>query len=927
MQRPRPRLRRLQTDLGGIFRLTVSNETGATVVIEDNDERNYLVLESGVTSLEIPDNLSPGVVLNGVNESGGTVNFITEVRWIHRLRRRHSHPQRPTILRDQNRPAQSSPDRRRLTMVIAARYIGALIGSTGTQETVLQQFALEDTSGNGSSGFFRVGLAFEKGDVPTGQLPIARLDDGTPVRTALMETNSWSDGSLRKATMVGEVAGGVSGSVMIEVTAGVGTQGTSGLDAFAYISAETDFKVRVTNHSGSVSGGLPNRTYLLNVALLNASRREIQADTPVCVRVFAWGHPGSEKHLMALHYVDLWLDQSGDVVGVEWTPVMSQHWWVDDPFGDGAAPKEQRIYDAVLVNGANELEGFGGLQHGYYCRWAGLRTADDAEHARRLWINQGTAMPTLKLAYGATSKRRMMRAGYLPPLAEGYSYDSSRFNSFYLPLGEDTGAVVHNHRRAINGTGGYNGRGAISNMDSMTLVEQTAALWRISRVSAQAGLAAHFHVRDHRPVAGDVSFGLIPAPVQQQGAQAYPGLADEIVAVVGASGGLEQDVPDGGLGAFTNWDEAHHVSYSYFMAFVEGEAYLADAVLSAFDTPYRRSFHNEFGSDPFRQFYLVADRRDALAIPDDRYGAVYATALQERNLGWGQFAANRAYQLLPDSDRHRPYLDIMFQNLSDWINDSLAFFPPDHLAKGGWATRLGPAGSPWMNNFGVLAFWDATLLGDDQGWSGFRALAEQNTRLIANMWQHPYSTVTNRDMRFHDNERLQSVDPAESLNLRPAAIVNSIVTCKLVAGLSIRNGDFIYFSLRDDSGNALTLPPEVQTATRYHVVNADIGSSTFQLALTPGGPPITISDSDAWFGVFAADYVDVSPIGTGGAFLPPADSFGQIAYAAIERAYGARSANVSSQLIETARNFYAPRTDLWQGESFATWNYDGDLIR
>ena len=68
----------LQSDLGGVFRLAVSNETSATVVIEDNDERNYLVLESGVTTLEIPDSLALGVVLNGVNESGGVVNIVSE---------------------------------------------------------------------------------------------------------------------------------------------------------------------------------------------------------------------------------------------------------------------------------------------------------------------------------------------------------------------------------------------------------------------------------------------------------------------------------------------------------------------------------------------------------------------------------------------------------------------------------------------------------------------------------------------------------------------------------------------------------------------------------------------------------------------------------------------------------------------------------
>ncbi|MEM7044547.1 MAG: hypothetical protein AAF543_17200 [Pseudomonadota bacterium] len=813
-------------------------------------------------------------------------------------------------------------------MVIAARYISALISSTGTAApTVLHSFSLEDTSGSGSTGFFRVGLAFEKGDVPSGNLPAARLNDGTPVRSAVMETNTWSDGSLRKATLVGEVPGGVSGSATIEVLAEPGTQGASGLDPIAYLFANTDFKVRVTNHSGSVGAGLPNRTYLLNIALLDPDRREIQADNPVCVRLFAWGAPAAEKHLMCLHYVDLWLDDLGQVVGVEWTPVMSQHWWVTDPFGNGPAPKEKRIYDAVLVDGSTELEGFAGLEHGYYCRWAGLRTADDDQHARRLWFDKGTAMPTLRLAYGPVSKRRMMRAGYLPPLAQGFTYDSSRFSRFYLPLGETTGAVAHNHRRAINGTGGYNGRGSISNMDSMALVEQTADLWRVSRVSAQAGLAVHFHVRDHRTVGSDVSAGLIPAPVSQLGAQSYPGLADEVVAVTGTGGTLAQDAPDGGLGTFTNWDDAHHVSYSYFMAFVEGEAYLADAVLSAFDTPYRRSFFNEFGTNPFRQFYLVEARRNALSIPNERYGAVHATAIQERSLAWGQLAANRAYQLLPDNDRHRPYLDNMFQNLSDWIEASLAFFPADHLAKGGWASRLGTGGSPWMNSFSVLAFWDAAALGDDQGWGGYRAFAEQTTKLIANMWQHPYSTVTQRDMRFYDVERLQSVDPNESLVLRPATIEGSVVTCSLVTGLAVRNGDLVYFSLFDEQANAQILPPEVSTATPYYAVNADPNARSFQLATTPGGSPIAISDASAALGVFAADFVDVTPIGQGGAFLPPADSFSQITYAAIQHAYGAGSTHVSDDLIETARTFFAPRVEQWSGESYAAWNYDGNLIR
>ena len=371
-------------------------------------------------------------------------------------------------------------------MVIAARYIGALIGSNNVQATVLHRFTLADTSGAGSTEFFRLGLAFERGDVPSGSLPVVRLIDGASVRSAVMETNTWSDGSLRKATLVGEVPGGVPLAATFEVTAEPGIQGTSGLDPFAYLIANTDFKVRISNHSGSVSGNLPSQSFLLNIALLTASRREIQEDNPVCVRMFAWGAPSAEKHLMCLHYVDLWMDAAGEVAGIEWTPVMSQHWWVDDPFGNGAAPKEERSYDALLLNGNAELEGYAGLHHAYYCQWAGLYTGNDAQHARRLWIDRGTKMPTLRLIYSPDSKRRLMRSGYVPPLNQATRY-SIQHGQVYEALG------LNGHRQAINGTGGYEGRGIITNMDAIAFTEQTDARWRAARVSAQASLSVFHH--------------------------------------------------------------------------------------------------------------------------------------------------------------------------------------------------------------------------------------------------------------------------------------------------------------------------------------------------------------------------------------------------------------------------------------------------
>ncbi|NJO38172.1 MAG: hypothetical protein HC871_11865, partial [Rhizobiales bacterium] len=136
-------------------------------------------------------------------------------------------------------------------------------------------------------------------------------------------------------------------------------------------------------------------------------------------------------------------------------------------------------------------------------------------------------MPTLRLAYALESKRRMMRAGYLPPLDQSTSYTVTH--------GQDYEALGANgHRTAINGTGGYEGRGVITNMDGVALTEQTAARWRAARVSAPGEPVGVPPYQDHRQAAGgafngDASLGMIPQKIERLGAQTYPGLAAETI--------------------------------------------------------------------------------------------------------------------------------------------------------------------------------------------------------------------------------------------------------------------------------------------------------------------------------------------------------------------------------------------------------------
>jgi len=300
---------------------------------------------------------------------------------------------------------------------------GALVTNSGAgMAGTIHSFTLTNTNNSGASkGFHRLGLSFEKDDVPSGSILQAKIGE-TAIRSSMLNINTWSDGSLRYCILC--VDGGdftASQSKTVDVSGVVGSQSVSGLNVSTALNAIDDLTVEVTNHSGSSSGSLGNRTYSLQTAIATASRLEKTDDTDLCVRLKVWEKVTGEEHLICINYVDIWLDDQGGVEAVEWTPVMSQHWFVNDPFGT-VQTKEERTYDAAIKSGTTTLESHSALPHAYYCQWAGLRTADDDQHARRLWIDEGTAMPTLIHAYSNSSKTKMAKAGFLPPLRQDATY-------------------------------------------------------------------------------------------------------------------------------------------------------------------------------------------------------------------------------------------------------------------------------------------------------------------------------------------------------------------------------------------------------------------------------------------------------------------------------------------------------------------------
>lgn len=236
----------------------------------------------------------------------------------------------------------------------------------------LADFSLSNTSNTASTVMHRFGYAFEKGQVPAGSSVIAYRADGAAVPTAQCETNHWSDGSLRKATILlqdsSTLAAGASRQYLLGTVSQA--QRVSSFDPWAWIAAHgNDFTVNITNHTGSLSGARSNLLFSLKTAIATATRREILADTDRFVRVVVWQKVAGEEQLLCFFHVDFWLDAAGSTpVAIEWTPVLRLPFAVTNPFGV-EQPREKHTYDAAVAYGSTTLDSRTGLAQAQHCSW------------------------------------------------------------------------------------------------------------------------------------------------------------------------------------------------------------------------------------------------------------------------------------------------------------------------------------------------------------------------------------------------------------------------------------------------------------------------------------------------------------------------------------------------------------------------------
>ena len=729
----------------------------------------------------------------------------------------------------------------------------------------------------------------------------------------------------------------------VDVVTVTGSPATSGKTVAQLITAAPALTVEITNHTGSTDNvGVGDLTFSAQTSVADATRTEVQGDTDLFVRVFSWQQVGSDQHLICMHYLDFWLDQAGVVIGVEWTPVLSQHWWVDDPFGT-AQTKQERNYDCAMKSGSTTIETFTGLNHAYQCQWAGLRSANDDQHARKHWVVG--SIPTLSVTYGQDTLRAMMRAGYLPPLDLGTVYTgdlysnpnsgtSGGFTNTYVPLGRQ------GHKEAINGTGGYVGRGVVTDADAKAISRQTSAAWRIARVMAQASLSVYHHWKDHRLAGGRVSIGAFPQKVVPLGPQSYPGLASEIIAVKGTGSELPDDVPNNAVnasnnqGAFKSWDPAHHTVYGYAMAFLDGERYLADAVLDQFSYTLQDASFDGFFYNPKQLFSEKSARATASGVDvTTTYGTTYMSGNnQERSFGWSRLSFDHAYALLADNDRHKPWFDKLEENTDKWLVDSFPHFPQSQDDFGTVWFRNHPLISSFMNGLTLQCFSRGCLLMENP--PGLKEFRDRLARFFSDTALHNIQTIGLQDHQvvtdansvvyLSRTERYSS--PGSIVPVDNSDPTKSLLVIRHRRNIPVKEGDKFRFV----SATSTTYPVEFQDPGQdFFVRNPVPGSSADRtncnFSSTPNGPLLVATPQSGSNVRIVSNGSDnnLSPIDAQGANIPGDDDFIWIALGSLEYSYGAGSANVPQAVIDRVRTWAAPKTFT----NFATWNLDGDLIR
>ncbi|WP_043838864.1 hypothetical protein [Muricoccus aerilatus] len=720
-------------------------------------------------------------------------------------------------------------------------------------------FVLQNWSSSPSVGFARVGMPFARGDIPAGSVPVIRRG-GSVVPVQFDERTYWKNGDLKFAVAhLRDTNFAGSESRTYAVSSEAGTYNNTGTKTPADVTSGHDFKVAFsslteTGSSGTSQVGSGSFTSSLNAHIGVATRREKYHSGPVCESWYAWGMAtdnaggAQDAHLKSNWYVSLWKNSDGSIYAHEIAAVNSQDWW-------SVPNKKSRNYTMALKDGSTTIETYANVAHNYHEQNITCTNQGGNNRGRRHWV--GGAMPTLVYKPNKTYwHNTRVIAPYDPNKDAPVAIDPAATQT-YVP------GLEFNHRRNIDGTGAYGGRGLYSNMDVAAFMRQEAADVATMRMNAHAGLHVFYHYRSNanRQRPGD-STADVANTVQSlslkvgAGTQVpYDFTADGMPApghcymdgrneAVWKNGYVAPEVYDG-VWSTTTGDSSHSANYSAFAYALEGERYHLEATLDLAMAMAHMRLGGEFGCYATSMMHEVSNY-----TAGDRWEGVVIRG-QQRN-GWALSIIGSACGLIPATHVAYNSMQRFNQQQGRYLRNALVYMSDDiraagvHISGSNLVTE-GAEHSSWMTGHTCLCTWQNAEMTENPLMAAYAAhiskpsirLAEKNI-YRSNSYRSDYLR-TAKAWNKNTNPFGRDAKMRGQTYVHPNGNTLELQSDEFSSGeepgwAEFQVGDTVY---------AMFGPGEVADGLKtgqgvpLYVVNV-ISPRVVQVSLTPGGAPITM---------------------------------------------------------------------------------------
>lgn len=840
------------------------------------------------------------------------------------------------------------PGRRAFLVGTAATYgvTSGRVARAAEPSTLMHSFGLTNWKAAPSAGFARQGVVFKKGDMPAGSSIEVRRK-GAPIAVQFDQRVTWSDGSLKFAVMhLRDTAFAASEARTYDLMRVVGGAfDNTATTTLADITSRHRFLIGFPNHRQTADGktfetvgsGVSAADFATHMSV--PTRVEMHHAGSVSDGWIGWGMAGDvanqalDAHLKVNWHADIWKNLDGSVYSIEIGAEPAMDWW-------SVPNKTLRTYDALLVDSllsgpASVIGGYKAVTHPYKCRWLTVQNDGGNNRGRRHWV--GGACPTLTYL---PNKAYWIATGLVPPLnlaAKPQPYGSFDNNTkTYQPCSNQS------HRGQIDSTGGYEGRGIITNSDCIAFLRQTAEDVACARINAHVGMHAFLHYRSHRTRRrpGDTAADMANTPISmimglsRGTAPAFDFTADGMPAPVHAYADIRTTPagrdgyvrPTGGDGVWstTTGDCSHAVNYSYFMYLLEGERYHLEAELDLATNLVHQGIDNVYSNRPQNPVARGGFGR-ATKAPDTVYDAIAGLNGQERSAGWALAVLGSAAGIVPDRHVASRFIRRLNQQQAIYMRDILAILPADAKACGvsPFTDELGMS-NPWMGAFNTMGGyhnWNMTETAEAQAWANFTV-----NMSIGMVESHIFKTMA---YRANSKPRAATYDaagnryfPRTQTRIRTgedqstyAGQLDSktgMVTVKPT--VKLYEGDLVFVEQVNTNGDPVPTSPDLPIGVPLYWVQ--IQGDSARLSLTPNGPPLPISTS-AWVELSCDPKRPYDPLT---APPPPgltADDYVPIHKAALIMAHRAGQPDATTAILKKMQAFTA-KIDY---SSFVNWDF------